>query len=109
MPKLIRPEIKEDWITLHQLGVPCTKIAKVYKVRYGTVRNHLEECGVFKREVVEVTLKQVDEWIKLYKTGNETVSSIANKYNVSRNTISKYLTMFGIEIYRNGELVENEN
>lgn len=99
----MRKEIKEitikRWIELYKQGIPTLEIAKRSGVSQCTVYRYLDEaCVLIKQNVI--TYKMVKEWIDLYKTGNVNCRWIAKKYGVARDTVARYLHMYGVKTSR---------
>lgn len=96
----IKEKLIERWIELYKQGISTAEIAKRSGVSPSFVYKHLDKADVIKRRNTNITLKMVKEWIELYKTGNVNCCSIARKYNVSRQTVFKYLHLYGIKTSR---------
>lgn len=95
----IKERLIERWIELYKQGISTLEIAKRSGVSQCTVYRCLDEaCVLIKQNVI--TNKMVKEWLDLYKTGNVNCRWIAKKYGVARDTVAKYLHIYGVKTSR---------
>ena len=104
MSTKITAQIINEWVNLYENGASCRSIAKMYNVSFPTVSKNLKVRNVtvkYPIKKTKITISMINEWIELYKTGNVNCQWIANKYNVKRDTVIKYLKEFGVKVSRN--------
>lgn len=96
----------EEWVKLYEEGYGYTNIANMYNVSRHTVSKYLKAMNLKRsKQLVRIphtiNTKMVNEWIELVK--NKTMNSyeIALKYGVGRETVLRYVYMFGYKFTRN--------
>ncbi len=89
MPGIFNAIDIDNLVKLHNQGVSCVKIAKIYDRDVKTIYRALRNAGCDTSQNICKNIP-IDEIIQAYNDG-EAEQSIAKRYNISRNVIRKRL------------------